>query len=121
MPRGDLEIGLIKSMKAAIAFTKGKRAARTRTVVLAPPAPKWTKQQIARLRKAMQVSQNVFASYLNVSDKTIKAWEQGVREPEASACRLLQLFNLAPQQMIGAILEQKRRKLTPGNHESRIR
>lgn len=40
-------------------------------------------------RKVLSVSQALFAQFLGVSPKTIRAWEQGVNEPNEMACRFM--------------------------------
>jgi putative transcriptional regulator len=39
----------------------------------------------------MDLSQPVFAAALNVSPETVRAWEQGKREPEGPTLRLLEI------------------------------
>ena len=100
MGKSELEKALLQGMSEAIAVAKGKKNARTREVVLAPPAPKVSRMKIVYLRKeTLKVSQPVFASYLNVSPQTVKAWEQGTRRPDTAALRLLQLFLDRPEEL----------------------
>lgn len=49
----------------------------------------FTPQQIKRLRLSHQLSQPVFAQYLNVSDKLVKKWEQGESKPRGAALKML--------------------------------
>jgi putative transcriptional regulator len=42
-----------------------------------------------RLRDRLNYSQSMFARVLNVSTKTVQAWEQGAREPSDAALKLL--------------------------------
>jgi putative transcriptional regulator len=51
----------------------------------------FTPEQIKALRKRYGVSQGVLAYYLNVSDKSIKKWEQGESTPKGAALKLLVL------------------------------
>jgi putative transcriptional regulator len=44
----------------------------------------------------MELSQPVFAAALNVSPETIRAWEQGKREPEGATLRLLEVAEQHP-------------------------
>ena len=43
------------------------------------------------------LKQRQFADVLNVSDKTVKAWEQGINPPSGPALRLLQIAELHPE------------------------
>ncbi len=55
------------------------------------PAPTYSAKQITQLRERFKVSQAVFAAILNVSTSTVQKWEQGQKEPNAAASRLLQV------------------------------
>jgi putative transcriptional regulator len=44
---------------------------------------------VQRTRKILHASQAVFARFLGVSVKTVRAWEQGVNVPSAMACRFM--------------------------------
>jgi putative transcriptional regulator len=54
-------------------------------------APDFNAQQITRIRKDVNVSQGVFAVYLNTTVSTIRQWEQGDKKPSGIAARMLQL------------------------------
>ena len=45
--------------------------------------------QIKRLREAHNVSQPVFARYLNTSESTVEKWETGAKRPSGMALKLL--------------------------------
>lgn len=77
-----------------LAFTRGELALRT--AVVASSAPQISPQEIARLRKALDMSQAVFARVLNVSVKTVRNWELGERKPTQAAVRLLQVLKAEP-------------------------
>lgn len=47
--------------------------------------------QIKQLREANNVSQPVFARYLNTSESTVEKWEAGAKRPSAMALKLLSL------------------------------
>ena len=53
--------------------------------------------EIARIRKRLNYSQSVFARVLNVSTKTVQAWEQGVRVPSDAALKLLTIAKKHPE------------------------
>lgn len=46
-------------------------------------------RDIQRLRQANNVSQPVFARYLNTSESTVEKWETGAKKPSAMAQKLL--------------------------------
>ncbi|GEC17592.1 helix-turn-helix domain-containing protein [Nitrobacter winogradskyi] len=47
--------------------------------------------QIKHLREANNVSQPVFARYLNTSESTVEKWESGAKKPSGVALKLLSL------------------------------
>ncbi|MCG7530151.1 DNA-binding transcriptional regulator [Psychrobium sp. MM17-31] len=51
----------------------------------------FTPEQVKSLRKKNNLSQPVFAQYLNVSDKLVKKWEQGESKPRGAALKMLSL------------------------------
>lgn len=46
-------------------------------------------QQIRRIRESQNVSQPVFARYLNTSESTVEKWESGAKKPSGMALKLL--------------------------------
>ncbi|MBI5164079.1 MAG: DNA-binding transcriptional regulator [Magnetospirillum sp.] len=56
-----------------------------------PDVPAYTPEDIRRIRADAQVSQAVFARYLNVGTSTVQQWEQGVKRPRGSSLKLLQV------------------------------
>ena len=49
----------------------------------------FTAEQVKQLRLKNNLSQPVFARYLNVSDKLVKKWEQGDSKPRGPALKML--------------------------------
>ena len=47
--------------------------------------------EIKQLREANQVSQPVFAHYLNTSESTVEKWETGAKRPSGAALKLLSI------------------------------
>jgi putative transcriptional regulator len=50
---------------------------------------KFTAKDIQKLRKSNNMSQPVFARYLNTSESTIEKWESGTKRPSGMALKLL--------------------------------
>jgi putative transcriptional regulator len=46
-------------------------------------------EQIRQLRESNNVSQPVFARYLNTSESTVEKWESGAKRPSGMALKLL--------------------------------
>jgi putative transcriptional regulator len=57
------------------------------------PVKTFTGEQIKALREREQVSQPVFASYLNVTKGMVSAWERGIKSPSGLALCLLTLVD----------------------------
>ena len=58
-----------------------------------PEVPVFDSAKIKKLRKRENVSQPVFAFFLNVSPSTIKKWEAGDIYPNGAAVRLLDIID----------------------------
>jgi len=87
--------GLIQGLREAVQYSKGRLKAKEHKVEIPSPAPKWTPTSIRRLRKeGFGMSQPLFAALLNVTPATVRAWEQGQKNPSGAASRLLQLLSL---------------------------
>ncbi len=56
---------------------------------------------VKKTRKILGASQPLFAQFLGVSPKTVKAWEQGLNVPHAMACRFMDEIRLNPKFWIG--------------------
>ena len=104
--KSDPSIGeqIIEGLEEAASFEYGKlpgtrvdRVTLTARVAVASPAPTYTSARTARIRDGLRLSQAVFAMALNVSAETVRAWEQGKREPDGAALRLLQITEQHPE------------------------
>ena len=85
----------------ALAFERGKRRDLRVTRVQAPRPPKaLSPRDIARIRERLNCSQAVFAMLLNISPKTVQAWEQGAREPGDAALKLLTIAKNHPEVLL---------------------
>ena len=56
------------------------------------PVHDFTAEEIQALREREQVSQAVFALYLNVSKDAVSQWERGEKRPAGPALKLLSLI-----------------------------
>ena len=55
------------------------------------PIHQFTPKEIKDLREREQVSQTVFAHYLNVSKDSVSRWERGEKRPDGPSLKLLSL------------------------------
>ncbi len=72
-----------------------RRAMTERDATVAPPV-RYDGAGIRGIRERMGLSQGVFAKVLNASAETVKAWEQGKREPDGMAQALLHVADRHP-------------------------
>jgi putative transcriptional regulator len=97
----SVDRGIIQGLKDAIAFERGDRTVGregplTARFATAAPAPDFNADRVIDLRKKLGVSQPVFARVLNVSNDTVKGWEQGRYAPSGAAARLLEICEEHP-------------------------
>lgn len=85
----------------ALEHARGRRPDLRTTRIALPTAPKrMSAREIARLRDRLSYSQSMFARVLNVSTKTVQAWEQGAREPSDAALKLLTIADRHPEVLL---------------------
>ena len=83
------------------AFERGKSRDLEITRLQAPRPPKaMSARDIARIRERLNCSQAVFAMMLNISPKTVQAWEQGSRAPGDAALKLLTIAKKHPEVLL---------------------
>lgn len=93
--------GMREALTDAIAYEHGHTI--DLRVTKMPSAPKPMKPgEIREVRMRLNASQAVFARYLCVSPKAVQSWEQGIRRPQSSALRLLQIAKRHPQLLLEA-------------------
>lgn len=89
------------AMGDALAFERGERRKLKVTRIKAPRRPRaMSPRDIARIRERLNCSQAVFALMLNISTKTVQAWEQGSREPGDAALKLLSIAKKRPEVLL---------------------
>ncbi|MEY4341448.1 MAG: Antitoxin igA-2 [Pseudomonadota bacterium] len=55
--------------------------------------PHYKAKQIKQIRERVNVSQPVFALFLNTSESTVQKWEAGTKKPSGMALKLLDIVN----------------------------
>lgn len=92
---------LREAFEDALAYERGERTDLrvTRVAVPRPPEP-MSKEEIAAVRHKLNCSQSVFAMLLNISPRTVQAWEQGAREPSDAALKLLSIADKHPEVLL---------------------
>lgn len=92
---------LKEALEDALAFERGKGRGVKMTRIQAPRPPKaMSPRDIVLIRRRLNCSQSVFAMMLNISPKTVQAWEQGSRVPGDAALKLLTIAKNHPEVLL---------------------
>jgi putative transcriptional regulator len=92
---------LRQSLGDALAYERGQAVDLRVTEIPAPPKP-MKPAEIRLVRESLNASQVAFASFLCVSTKAVQAWEQGLRRPQSTALRLLDIAKRNPAVLLKA-------------------
>jgi putative transcriptional regulator len=106
---------LIDSAREAVEIQRGKKEPARVTRYTAAQAkveapPQYVAKRIREIRDQMALSQPVFAATLNVSPETVRAWEQGKREPDGATLRLLEVAEEHPEVLLESVRPRRRGK-----------
>ncbi|MDT8368149.1 MAG: helix-turn-helix domain-containing protein [Longimicrobiales bacterium] len=115
--KGTFGDRLIESAREAVRIERGEavpaRVTRyTASEAKVEPPPQYVSERIRGIRDQMALSQPVFAAALNVSPETVRAWEQGKREPDGATLRLLEVAELHPEVLLKKVRPRRREKRT---------
>ena len=88
---GKFYDGLKEGLEEALAYTRGKITLKSESIEIPEPPVEYTAKDVRRIRG--NYSQGIFARILNVSPKTVQAWELGERVPSHAALRLLEVVD----------------------------
>ena len=86
---------LIESMGEALDHAKGKKSAAKEHIVEVP--------DVRALRKKLAMSQAEFADAYRIPLPTLKGWEQGRRQPDATAAAFLSVIARLPKETQSAL------------------
>ncbi|HSW30368.1 MAG TPA: helix-turn-helix domain-containing protein [Longimicrobiales bacterium] len=114
---------LLESAREAVRIDRGEaEPARVTRYTAAgsevEPPPQYVPDRIKEIRDHMALSQPVFAAALNVSPETVRAWEQGKREPDGATLRLLEVAEHHPEVLLKKV--RTRRRATRPVSSSRV-
>lgn len=108
--KGGYANRVLGALHEAIAIERGQMqpAAVSRRIVTAraasaPAAPVYSAGDVKDIRYKLELSQPVFAQALNVSAETVRAWEQGKKQPGGPAARLLELADNHPEWVLTSV------------------
>ena len=99
------KINIFNDMKEALqeaaAYQRGEAVNLRVTRVPSRPKPISAKE-VRHIREALNASQTLFASCLNVSPNAVRSWEQGTRRPRQAALKLLLIAKKNPRALLVA-------------------
>jgi len=81
-----------------------------RTVMLDLLAVPYDPKAVKATRQLLTASQGVFAQFLGVSVRAVRAWEQGVNTPSDMACRFMDEIRRNPLYWRNRLLESVKTK-----------
>lgn len=90
-----------EALQSAAAYERGRSVDLRVTRVPSRPKP-ISAREIRRIRQALNASQPLFATYLNVSANAVRSWEQGTRRPRQAALKLLAIARKNPKALLVA-------------------
>ena len=90
---------LLAGLEDARAYHRGMARLTVRDVALKPPAP-MSAHSVRAVRLRMRLSQAAFARVLNVSPRTVQAWEANTRQPSDAALKLLSVAKKNPEVLL---------------------
>jgi len=100
-----IKVNIFEDMKAALkgeaAYELGEAVNLRVTRVPSRPKP-ISPKEVRHIREALNASQSLFASYLNVSPNAVRSWEQGTRRPRQAALKLLAIARKNPKALLVA-------------------
>jgi putative transcriptional regulator len=113
--KGGFAQRLIDSAREAVEIERGEKEAARVTRYTAAEAsvdapPRYVAKRIREIRDHMALSQPVFAAALNVSPETVRAWEQGKRQPDGPTLRLLEVAEQHPEVLLESVRPRRRGK-----------
>lgn len=96
-PTTPLGQRILADLAEHIAAIESGAPLRVRTVTLDLTAHRYGPNDVRRVRDALGMSQAVFAAFLGIDATTVRAWEQGRREPSGMARRFLEEIEASPR------------------------
>lgn len=83
---------LVAGFDEGIEHLRGTAKLRVTQVRVPEPPPRYSAEDVHRVRESLHMSQAAFAALLAVSPRAVQSWEQGDRTPGPGTSRLLQFI-----------------------------
>jgi putative transcriptional regulator len=105
---GERLLDGMAELEAAMASGKAPHEVLDVRTIEVAAAPAFSPAEVRALRHRLNVSQPIFARMLGVSTVLVQSWEQGKREPNSMARRLMQLLIADPDVVMELMWVTKR-------------
>ncbi len=103
---GQRLVGRLKRFTEALEATDNITERFTcRTVRLNLEPASYNPERVKEARDTLQASQAIFAQFLGVSVGAVRDWEQGVKPPRNSACRIMDEILRDPKYWLARLKE----------------
>ena len=100
-----IKVNIFDDMREALqdvaAYERGE-AINLRVTHLPARPRQISAKEVRHIRRTLNASQALFASYLNVSPNAVRSWEQGTRRPRQAALKLLMIAKKNPKALLVA-------------------
>jgi putative transcriptional regulator len=99
--RVNISENMREALQHAAAYERGEGVNLRVTRIPARPKP-ISPKEVRHIRQALNASQALFATFLNVSPNAVRSWEQGTRRPRQAALKLLVIAKKNPKALLTA-------------------
>jgi putative transcriptional regulator len=100
-----IKLNIFDDMKKALqnvaVYERGEAVNLRVTHIPSRPKP-ISPKEVRHIRRTLNASQALFATYLNVSPNAVRSWEQGTRRPRQAALKLLVIAKKNPKALLTA-------------------
>ncbi|HKM66924.1 MAG TPA: helix-turn-helix domain-containing protein [Candidatus Acidoferrum sp.] len=99
---GKTKVNIFDDLREALhgaAYERGE-AVNLRVTHIPPRPHPISAREIRQIRRNLNASQALFATYLNVSPSAARSWEQGLRRPRQAALKLLIIAKKNPKALL---------------------
>jgi len=94
-------VGVLAALVLALpACERGHAGGRAAAEPASPAAEAIISEGDRKVREELNVSQAVFAKYLNISPRTVQSWEQGYGKPSGASLKLLSIAKKNPKVLV---------------------
>ena len=94
MSKKSVYESIMTGLNEALEDSKSQKPILKRHKVTIDPVKVYDAEEVKKIRKSTGMTQKSFASYMDVSDKTVEAWEAGTNHPSGAASRLLSMMEM---------------------------